>query len=314
MRGHWMTGDGIPAAFSFPQRGAILLAADPNTWWVRGREPPEPNVGIESEKKGGKKRKEEKKRCTSPSSEAVKAARSRSQGREAAGKGCVTSTERGAQGGRAAVRAEPLSATAPRHRHFSYCYLQASLHCLCSSQGWVTRSRSLRAQIRPQTPKEKTKQGRGAEPRKRGLSRALLQRSRPSLPAPGGIASLQIPPRGQLPGSRGGRSSAPRAAPQPRGGRTSQGADAAQEPPVFVRVHRAAGGPAAQQDALGWRRPAAQRSPHHRCPLATAALRFLIRGLRRDLPWMRPPLLLANEPHARPPPPAPAGGRGSDVL
>lgn len=216
MRGHSMTGDGIPAAFSFPQCGAILLAADPNTWWVRGREPPEPNVGIESEKKGGKKRKEEKKRCTSPSSEAVKAARSRSQGREAAGKGCVTSTERGAQGGRAAVRAEPLSATAPRHRHFSYCYLQASLHFLCSSQGWVTRSHSLRAQIRPQTPKEKTKQGRGAEPRKRGLSRALLQRSRPSLPAPGGIASLQIPPRGQLPGSRGGRSSAPRAAPQPR--------------------------------------------------------------------------------------------------
>lgn len=170
---------------------------------------------------------------------------------------------------------------------------------------------------RPDTPpntqrKDKTGKGSGAT-EARPLP-ALLQRSRPSLPAPGGIASLQIPPRGQLPGSRGGRSSAPRAAPQPRGGRTSQGADAAQEPSVFVRVHRTAGGPAAQQDALGWRRPAAQRSPHHRCPLATAALRFLIRGLRRDLPWMRPPLLLANEPHARPPPPAPAGGRGSDVL
>lgn len=203
MRGHWMTGDGIPAAFSFPQRGAILLAADPNTWWVRGREPPEPNVGIESEKRGGKKRKEEKKRCTSPSSEAVKAARSRSQGREAAGKGCVTSTERGAQGGRAAVRAEPLSATAPRHRHFSYCYLQASLHCLCSSQGWVTRSRSLRAQIRPQTPKEKTKQGRGAEPRKRGLSQRSSSGADHPSPPRGASPPSRSHPAGSSPGHEG---------------------------------------------------------------------------------------------------------------
>lgn len=72
---------------------------------------------------------------------------------------------------------------------------------------------------RPDTPpntqrKDKTGKGSGAT-EARPLP-ALLQRSRPSLPAPGGIASLQIPPRGQLPGSRGGRSSAPRAAPQPR--------------------------------------------------------------------------------------------------
>lgn len=214
MRGHSMTGDGIPAAFSFPQRGAIRLAADPNTC-VRvceGLGTPRAKQGNRKRKKG-KKKKIEKKQGTSPSLEPVK--RSRSQGRKAAGKDCITSTERGAQGGRAAVRAEPLRATAPQRRHFAYCYLQASLRFLCSSQGWVTRSRSLCVQIRPQIPKEKTKQGSGTEPRQHGLSQALPQQSQPSFHVPGGTVSLQIPPRGQLPWVTRGPSSAPRTAPHP---------------------------------------------------------------------------------------------------
>lgn len=170
---------------------------------------------------------------------------------------------------------------------------------------------------RPDTPpntqrKDKTGKGSGATEARPLPSAPPAEPTIP--PRPGGHRLPPDPTPRAAPRVTRGTQLGPTCRPTAAGGRTSQGADAAQEPPVFVRVHRAAGGPAAQQDALGWRRPAAQRSPHHRCPLATAALRFLIRGLRRDLPWMRPPLLLANEPHARPPPPAPAGGRGSDVL